>query len=142
MIRINEIQEAMLHLVGWEQSYDPQQQIDESLTLTESGLVFQQAHPMVTLENVRAVMPEDYMYQYPEWKADVNYSLGQVVKHKGKLYESTAAGQNIGNDPEVATAVWKPYSFLTQWLTRLTRQAIAKTVQTFIQKKSLFKFPN
>lgn len=139
MIRIDKIQEAMLHLVGWEQSYDPQQQIDSALTQTESGLYYQQAHPMLTLDNVRAVMPEDYMYQYPEWKVGESYAPGQVVKHKNLLYESTYDGENVGNDPENDTTDWKPYSFMTEWLTRLTRQAIAKTVQTFLQKKALFK---
>ena len=57
MIRISAIQEALMHLVGWEQSYDPQGQIDKSLTESESGLTYQQAHPMVTLENIRAIMP-------------------------------------------------------------------------------------
>ena len=139
MIRINQIQDAMLHLVGWEQSYDPQQQIDESLTQTESGLYFQQAHPMVTLDNVRAVMPEDYMYHYPVWKDDEPYQFGQVAKHHDGLYKSIMEGENMGNDPEQATDAWEPYSFMTEWLTRMTRQAIAKTVQTFLQKKSLLK---
>ena len=32
MIRIADIQNALLPLVGWHQDYDPQQQIDETLT--------------------------------------------------------------------------------------------------------------
>ena len=44
MIRIAQIQDELLHLVGWEQSYDPQKQIDAALTESESGLTFQQAH--------------------------------------------------------------------------------------------------
>ena len=59
MIRISAIQEALLHLVGWEQSFDPQQQIDAGLTETESGLTFQQAHPMVTLENILACLENE-----------------------------------------------------------------------------------
>ena len=90
MIRIQEIQEALLHLVGWEQSFDQEKEIDNDLTLTESGLTFQQAHPMVTLDNVRAIMPETC--------------------------------------PDLDT-----------YLDWMTRSAINKTVQTFLQTKSLLK---
>ena len=54
MIRITDIQDKLLHLVGWEQAYDPAKQIDASLTQSESGLMFQHAHPLLTLDNVVA----------------------------------------------------------------------------------------
>ena len=88
MIRIQDIQDALLHLVGWEQSYDPQQQIDEKLTESESGLTYQQAHPMCTLENIKAIMPEQYMYQYPEWKVTEEYAKGVKVSYQLKVWES------------------------------------------------------
>lgn len=91
MIRIADIQQALFHLVGWEQDYDPEKAIDVTLTQTESGLYFQQAHPMVTLENIRAIMPE---------------------------------GEHVTLDA---------------FLTNLTNKAVTKTVQTFLQKKSLLK---
>lgn len=91
MIRIADIQQALFHLVGWEQDYDPEKAIDATLTQTDSGLYFQQAHPMVTLENIRAIMPE---------------------------------GEHVTLDA---------------FLTNLTNKAVTKTVQTFLQKKSLLK---
>ena len=138
MIRISAIQEALLHLVGWEQSFDPQQQIDAGLTETESGLTFQQAHPMVTLENIVATMPEQYMFRYPDWDKDTQYSKGAKVSHQSKVWESTA-NNNLNNTPADGSEYWKPYDFTSEWLTRLTRSAIAKTVQTFLQQKSLLR---
>lgn len=138
MIRISAIQEALLHLVGWEQSFDPQQQIDAGLTETESGLTFQQAHPMVTLENIAATMPEQYMFRYPEWDKDTSYSKGAKVSYQSKLWESTD-NHNLNNAPADGSEYWKPYDFTSEWLTRLTRSAIAKTVQTFLQQKSLLR---
>ena len=138
MIRIDAIQEALLHLVGWEQSYDPQAQIDESLTQTESGLTYQQAHPMVTLENIRAIMPEQFMYQYPAWDKDTEYSKGAKVSKAGKVWESMA-DNNLDNTPDAGSEYWQQYDFVSVWLDRLTRSAIAKTVQTFLQKKSLLR---
>lgn len=138
MIRIEEIQNALLHLVGWEQSFDPQGQIDNTLTETESGLTFQQAHPMVTLENIRAIMPEQFMYQYPAYANDKEYSKGDKVSNGGNVWESIA-DENVGNAPADDSEYWEPYDFMSVWLERLTRSAIAKTVQTFLQKKSLLR---
>lgn len=127
-----------MQLVGWEQSYDPQHQIAESLTETESGLTYQQAHPMVTLENIRAIMPEEYMYQYPAYSATKEYKKGEKVSHQGKVWESLQ-NHNEGNAPADGSDYWKEYDFTSDWLRRLTRSAIAKTVQTFLQKKSLLR---
>ena len=138
MIRIQAIQDALLHLVGWEQSYDPQHQIAEALTETESGLTFQQAHPMVTLENIRAIIPEDYMYQYPAWSGTTVYRKGAKVSNATKVWESLQ-NHNEGNTPQAGSEYWKEYDFMSVWLERLTRSAIAKTVQTFLQGKSLLR---
>ena len=88
MIRIAQIQDELLHLVGWEQSYDPQKQIDAALTESESGLTYQQAHPMVTLDNLRSIMPEDYYYQYPQYNAATEYGKGVKVSYQNKVWES------------------------------------------------------
>ena len=138
MIRIAEIQDALLHLVGWEQSYDPQGQIADAMTESESGLTFQQAHPMVTLENIRAIMPEQFMYQYPIYSATETYRKGSNVNNGGKVWESTA-DDNEGNTPEDGSKYWTEYDFTSVWIERLTRNAIAKTVQTFLQMKSLLR---
>ena len=43
MIRANDIQEKLLHLIGWEQNYDTSDlKISDALTISESGLYFQQ----------------------------------------------------------------------------------------------------
>lgn len=138
MIRISEIQDKLLHLVGWEQDYDPTKQIAEGLTETESGLTFQQAHPMVTLENIREIMPEDYIYHYPNWKNNETYAKGIKVSHSGKVWESLTDA-NEGNEPVDGSDYWQEYDFTSVWIERLTRSAIAKTVQTFLQGKSLLR---
>lgn len=138
MIRITEIQDALLHLVGWEQSFDPQKQIDAALTESESGLTYQQAHPMVTLENIRAIMPESYMYQYPAWNKDTEYKKGDKVSSGNKVWESTQ-NHNENNTPAEDSEYWKEYDFVSVWLERLTRSAIAKVVQTFLTQKSLLR---
>ena len=138
MIRINQIQDALLHLVGWEQSYDPQKEIDAALTETESGLTYQQAHPMVTLDNIRSIMPEDYYYQYPAYNANTEYGKGVKVSYTNKVWESLT-NHNEGNTPAEGSEYWKVYDFASVWLERLTRSAIAKVVQQFLTQKSLLR---
>ena len=138
MIRINQIQDALLHLVGWEQSYDPEKEIDAALTETESGLTYQQAHPMVTLDNIRSIMPEDYYYQYPAYDKDIEYGKGVKVSYTNKVWESLT-NHNEGNTPAEGSEYWKVYDFASVWLERLTRSAIAKVVQQFLTQKSLLR---
>jgi hypothetical protein len=108
------------------------------MTESESGLTFQQAHPMVTLENIRAIMPEQFMYQYPTYSATETYRKGAKVSNGDKVWESTA-DDNEGNTPEDGSEYWSEYDFTSVWIERLTRSAIAKTVQTFLQMKSLLR---
>ena len=138
MIRIAQIQDELLHLVGWEQSYDPQKQIDAALTESESGLTFQQAHPMVTLENLRSIMPEDYYYQYPQYNATTEYGKGVKVSYQSKVWESKQ-NHNEGNTPAEDSEYWQIYDFVSVWIERLTRSAIAKVVQQFLTQKSLLR---
>ena len=49
MVRANDIQEKLLRLIGWEQNYDTSDlKISDALTVSESGLYFQQIHPLLT----------------------------------------------------------------------------------------------
>ncbi len=136
MIRLKEIQDAMLHLVGWEQSYDPEREIDGVLTESESGLLFQQAHPLMTLDNIENTIPENFMLQYPEWNGETEYKEGKKVRHQGKVYLALVDNTDIEPSSESAST-WEIYNFLSDYLERLTRSGIAKAIQTFIQTKQL-----
>lgn len=148
MYRLKEIQDNLLHVCGWRQSYDPGKAIKEDLTLSESGMYFQDAHPLVTLDNVRAIIPEDFVFQYPEWNMISRYETGYKVRHNGKVWIANRDNQNIEpgvsdfnedyND-DFGNDVWKEYNFLSDYLETLTRNGIAQVVQTFTQVKGLDK---
>ena len=135
MIRLQDIQTALLPVVGWQQDYNPQNQIDEALTQSESGLTFQGAHPLVTLANVRAIMPDDYLYKYPQWDAQTAYPAGAKVKHKSVVYVAKAA--NAGSDPEQNPDVWAVYNMVSDFVRQLTVNGINTAVQHFIEIKQL-----
>ena len=138
MIRLQDIQNALLHVVGWEQDYNPQTQIDNALTQSESGLTFQGAHPLCTLANVRAIMPDDYFYHYPQWDHDTQYSPGDKVRHDGKIW--IANYYVIYVEPEESAgpgAAWSVYDMVSDFLRHLTINGINTAVQGFIQQKQL-----
>ena len=149
MYRLQEIQKALSKVVGWEQSYNPAQAIDVDLTKSESGLTFQGAHPLLTLDNMRSVMPDDWGLQYSEWNMILPYKAGQKVSHNGIVW--IAKIDNTGEEPtasdfnndysreDYGNPYWKPYNIFSDFLRKLTNDGIAKAVQTFVQVKQLDK---
>lgn len=135
MIRLTEIQNALLPVVGWEQDYNPQTQIDAELCRSESGLTFQGAHPLVTLSNVRAIMPDDYLYSYPEWRAVIRYTTGDKVHYNGKVWIALADSQMA--EPGVDEYAWGAYDMTSDFLRKLTINGINTAVNTFIEEKQL-----
>lgn len=149
MIRLQEVQEALMHVVGWEQDYNPEKQIDNELCQSESGLTFQAAHPLVTLENIRSIMPDDFLYKYPEWNQIRPYKKGMKVRfdnivwianydNEGIQPKASDFNQDFNNDfgSELAGA-WVKYDMISDYIRNLTANAINTTVQTFLQEKQL-----
>lgn len=137
MYRLQDIQKALSKVVGWEQSYNPAEAIDVDLTESESGLTFQGAHPLLTLVNMRSVMPDDWGYQYPEWTEGTEYKEGDKVRHSGQVW--IAVQDNVGQEPTAESIYWTAYNILSDFLRKLTKDGIAKAVQTFVQVKQLDK---
>ena len=149
MIRLYDIQKALAHVVGWQQSFNPVTTIDGSLTESESGLTFQGAHPLCTLNNVRSVMPDDFLYQYPEWNMILTYKVGTKVRHNNVLWIANIENTNVepvsndfnqdfNNDfGQQAAGAWVRYNMLSDFLRTLTIQGINQTIQNFIQEKQL-----
>lgn len=149
MYRLKEIQDALLHVVGWEQSFDPEKQIAKYMTGTESGLTFQGAHPLCTMNNIIAIMPENYILQYPEWNAIISYKVGKKVRHNGRVW--IANKDNVGNEPQLSDfnkdfnndfggpSNWVVYNMFSDFVEQLTRNGINKAVAQFVQDKQLNK---
>ena len=135
MIRLQDIQTALLPVVGWQQDYNPQNQIDDALTQSESGLTFQGAHPLCTLANVRAIMPDDYLYKYPNWNNSTLYPIGSKVKHTNKIWIAKTA--NVGSEPDKNPDDWDEYNMVSDFVRQLTINGINTAVQNFIQEKQL-----
>ena len=136
MIRIADIQNALLPLIGWHQDYDPQHQIEESLTHSESGLYYQDAHPLMTLQNVRSIMPDGFKFQYPAWDKDKQYKKGDKCQYGDVVYK--ALHNNVNEQPNQSED-WEMFDIVSDFIREQTLSGIALTVQTFLQIKGLLR---
>lgn len=89
MVRINDIQDKLLHLIGWQQSYDGSDlKISDALTTSESGLYFQQVHPLLTLQNLACIAPDFKNMMFAEYDPTVDYTKGGIVSYGGTMYKA------------------------------------------------------
>lgn len=89
MVRASDIQEKLLHIIGWQQNYDTSDlKIADALTESESGLYFQQVHPLLTLQNMSCIAPDFKNVTYPEYNVNTKYKKGNIVQYEGKLYKA------------------------------------------------------
>ena len=85
MYNLNAIKEAFRTLVGWERPYEYQASGDWwEMEESESGLIYNDAHPLMTTQNIKSAMPEDFILRYPEWDANATYYKDMKVR-KGKI---------------------------------------------------------
>lgn len=134
MIRIADIQDKMLHLVGWKQSYDLSDiMLSSNLTQTESGMYFQQIHPLLTLDNLRSIAPD---FQNFNWQVhDVNkaYKSGEVVRVDDSLYKAL---KDVPVEIDILDSeYWTETNPFSEWLEEKTKASIVKLINKFINMK-------
>lgn len=134
MYQADIIQNELFNLVGWKKSLNPQLQIAESLTQSISGLTYQGQHPLLTLDNLKAVCPDIEMYVFDLWDSAKPYQAGDKVEHEGKYYKAKIA--NTGKHPATSPE-WEIWDMFSEWLEVETKSAILKSVQRFINEKIL-----
>lgn len=134
MVRIQEIQEGLLHLIGWRQSYDANDGvISEALTQSESGLYYQDAHPLLTLQNLQSIAPDFSNISYPVHSTEETYAKGVVVTDSDKHYKSLkAVPENI---QITDTEYWIETNPFSEWLETKTKACITKAINCYVNEK-------
>ena len=134
MVRIQEIQEGLLHLIGWRQSYDANDGvISEALTQSESGLYYQDAHPLLTLQNLQSIAPDFSNISYPAHSTEETYAKGVVVTDSDKYYKSLkAVPENI---QITDTEYWIETNPFSEWLETKTKACITKAISCYVNEK-------
>lgn len=134
MVRANDIQEKLLHLIGWEQNYDTSDlKISDALTVSESGLYFQQIHPLLTLQNMSCIAPDFKNITFPEYNSEKEYSKGNVVDYQGTRYKALQKAQ--GKQPDIESEYWVETNLFSEWLESKTKASIQKAIAKYCNEK-------
>ena len=134
MVRALDIQEKLLHLIGWEQNYDTSDlKISDALTVSESGLYFQQIHPLLTLQNMSCIAPDFKNMTFEEYNAEKAYSKGNIVKYNELLYK--ALQNSAGKQPDVESEYWVETNPFSEWLESKTKASIQKAISRYCNEK-------
>lgn len=135
MVRANDIQEKLLHLIGWEQNYDTSDlKISDALTVSESGLYFQQIHPLLTLQNMSCIAPDFKNITFPEYSSEKEYSKGNVVDYQGTQYKALQKAQ--GKQPDIESEYWVETNLFSEWLESKTKASIQKAIARYCNEKT------
>lgn len=134
MIRIKDLNEQLLHLVGWQQSYDTSEvKLSDNLTQSESGMYFQQVHPLLTLPNLMSIAPDFKNTNFPEHDANSSYKEGVVVTLEDKYYKSI---KDVPVNTEITNnEFWIETNLFSEWLEDKTKASIIKLINKFINMK-------
>lgn len=134
MIRIADIQDKMLHLVGWKQGYDLSDIIlSSNLTQTESGMYFQQIHPLLTLDNLRSIAPDFQNFNWQVHDTNKAYKSGEVVRVDDSLYKAL---QDVPMETDILDSdYWTETNPFSEWLEEKTKASIVKLINKFINMK-------
>lgn len=134
MVRAIDIQENLLHLIGWEQNYDTSDlKISDALTVSESGLYFQQVHPLLTLQNLSCIAPDFKNTVYTDYDAEKPYAKGNIAKYNGILYK--ALQKSTGKQPDIESEYWVETNPFSEWLESKTKASIQKAIARYCNEK-------
>lgn len=136
MVRANNIQDKLLHLIGWEQNYDTSDlKISDALTVSESGLYFQQIHPLLTLQNMACIAPDFKNMTFEEYNTEKSYSKGNVVEYDEKLYK--ALQKALNKQPDIESEYWAETNPFSEWLESKTKASIQKAIARYCNEKTV-----
>ena len=145
MLQIPKIQENLLNLCAWKDGWGDSKLADSLVKETESGLYFQDAHPLLTIENIKQAMPEDWENKYVEWAEGEFYKPGDLVfymesdggRSQTKVYYRYVGASQIVTVPPTPGRTWEVWTPLSDFIYQATISGITDTVVNFIQQKKL-----
>ncbi len=146
MLRAKYIEDSLLGLVGWKQTDEanPDLLLSSNLLGSESGLYYQQAHPLLTLDNMASIAPDFSDYTKPEYDDTTTYLKDQVVKvitteeTTVTKYFKAISNAPAGLKPGVSEgwpSYWIETSPFSEWLEDKTRATIYKAIYTYLNDK-------
>lgn len=128
MYRVSDLQTGLLNLVGWRQNHNVSEfTIGSSLLASSSGLYYQDVHPLLTLNNIKAVAPKFEDITYPTWDSGTAYTLFDRVTYSSVNYRSKST--NTDKQPDLNPDDWEIFDAFSEWLENKTKASIVKAVE-------------
>ena len=129
------VQTSYLSLIAWRESADTEMpKLSSSLKTTESGLYYNDVHPLISVENLDAIAPNYDAMVASDYAAGTTYAKDALVRYNAVTYISLVAA-NKGNTPSTATTYWLP--MISTYIESLTKASIVNMLYHFIDRKSL-----
>lgn len=132
-----EIQAAFSGLIGWRQNPDVNSSQLLDLTASITGLYFNDAHPLLTHNNLLSIAPDFSLISRAAWGSGTAYSVGNVVSHSSKIWVSIQAGTN--QTPGPGSAYWQETNEYTLWLKEKTDAAIIQGLIAWMEEKAILR---
>ena len=145
MLQVEKIQNALLHLIGFKRTTTSIEDaaISDMLTESESGLYFQQAHPLITIDSLYSIAPDfsnaanTAMFNgYSSAKRNTVYQKGTVIVSAGRLFKARhTIGPKVKIMPLNEPEDWSETYLFSEWLEDKVKSSIAKVVNRFVTEK-------
>lgn len=137
MIDTSTIATALIDLIGWRQWTDPTKPLHR-LDDSTSGVYYQDAHPLVTLENIQSVAPR---YDGYEYEAIPNTPIKTYKKgFIGTAFDGLhfLALKDTNNNVTVAQD-WQQIDIFSEHLKTIVTSGISEVLRDWRAKKAQFK---
>lgn len=145
MIQTKRVEDALLHLIGFQQDGTIDTKISDSLTKSETGLYFQQAHPLLTLASLQCIAPnyanmDSAIYATAEYVKGASYPIGAIVFYNGAYYKAEIEGA-LASSITIDDS-WSSVDPFSLWLENKVRASISKAVIRFETEKQSSRSTN
>ena len=132
MYNSSTIKSQLIGLIGWRQNANPEgEQLVDMLT-SETGIFFNDQHPLLTIKNLIAVSEEYDLINYPDWNNTDAYLIGQIRRDGGNLYRCI---QGHTNQQPPNTTYWELYNDFTAFMKEQTEAGIIDGLDLWLEMK-------
>ena len=134
------IQECLFDRVKFRQTVNPDypQLNDNLIEPNESGLYFEDAHALITIENIDSCAKNYAIFNFPVWDIATEYNTGDRVRFAGdnQVYQSLV-DNNLGNQPDTNPAEWELVNLISLYLEGKVKDSISEIVSKMFTMKKL-----
>ena len=137
MLNVAEIKKEFTGLIGFSDDMSAHTQVlSSNLKQSSSGVYFQDAHPLVTLQVLEEIAPRDLrLLRFPEVE-DIAYAKGSIVRNGTQLYVALV-DTTYNSATTRFTVDWEETTLFSIWLASKVEASVSKVVQTVLAASAI-----